>query len=244
MNSNFGKGAGIVAGAALAVSAASPVVAQDSGGGDLLSLGVASLRGEISRRYDEALAMTRDAAVVSADTNSFMWASQAKIQCGIAMGFLKSGTKDPVSVGKCDDAYRRMQYVPPAPPPPLAPPPPICAGPLAGTIFFDWDVAIPPRESEQTLDSIVSAMASCNWTRLTVTGHTDRSGSETYNQALSVQRAGNVADVLAQKGIARDRLEVAGRGETEPKVPTLDGERNPQNRRVEVTVEGAEGEGQ
>ena len=69
-----------------------------------------------------------------------------------------------------------------------------------------------------------------------MTGHTDRSGSDPYNNNLSLRRANAIAEMLAGMGVARNRIEVSGRGESEPKVPTMDGERNPTNRRVEFTV--------
>lgn len=216
-----------------------PACAQaQSAAPDLMSLGVSELRGEIGRRYDDALALTQDQTVVAVDNTRFVWASQAKAQCGIALGFLKSGHKDPVSIGKCDDAWRRMQGQPApvvaaAPPPP---PNPACGETIAGIIFFDFDVDAVPASASQTLDAVVQNTASCSWQRLVVTGHTDRAGSDAYNNALSIRRANNVAALLASRGIDSGKLEVSGHGETEPRVPTVDGERNPQNRRVEITV--------
>jgi outer membrane protein OmpA-like peptidoglycan-associated protein len=231
--------AGIAFGFALAASSWSvPVAAQEASGSNLMQLGTGSLRDEVGRRYDAALALSQDAAVISADSNQYMWASQAKAQCGIALGFLKSGTKDPVSVGKCADASVRMQAAaaPLPPPPQLGAVPADCGQTIAGIVFFDWDSALPPESASQTIDSVVSNVAGCHWTGLTVTGHTDRSGSDAYNDALSVQRATAIAGLLESKGVSRNQLEVSGRGESEPKVPTIDGERNPTNRRVEITV--------
>jgi outer membrane protein OmpA-like peptidoglycan-associated protein len=206
---------------------------------DLMGLSTSQLRDEIGRRYTDALALTQDPAVVAADNPRFLWASQAKAQCGIALGFLKSGHKDPVSVGKCDDAWRRMQALPPVviaapvPPPPL---PPACGEAIAGIVFFEWDSDVPPESAGQTLDAVVQNAGACRWQHLVVTGHTDRSGSDSYNNGLSVRRANAVANLLGAKGIDRGILEVSGHGESEPRVPTVDGERNPQNRRVEITV--------
>lgn len=221
-----------LAGAALPTQA----MAQGSGE-DLMALDTGALRGEIQMRYDAALALTRDTGVVSADNPRFLWASQAKAQCGIALGFLKSSTRDPVSIGKCADAHRRMQLLPPPPPPPVAAPPPeACTQPVAALIFFDFDSAIPPESAMQTIDGTVENARACGWTNLVLTGHTDRSGSEAYNNALSVRRANAIADLLEKRGISRSVLNVSGHGESEPRVPTVDGERNPQNRRVEITV--------
>lgn len=217
-----------------------PAFAQDGAGGDLLSLSTSQLKGEIGRRYNDALALTQDQTVVAADNPRFLWASQAKAQCGIALGFLKSGTKDPVSIGKCDDAARRMQLLPavtvPAPIAGPAPTSPACSEAIAGIVFFDFDSDVSPASANETLSAVVQNAAACGWQHLVVTGHTDRSGSDVYNNALSVRRANNVASLLAGKGVDRSKLEVSGHGEAEPRVPTVDGERNPQNRRVEITV--------
>lgn len=206
---------------------------------ELLAMDVGSLRGEIQSRYAAALALTTDQSVVGIDNSRFGWASQAKAQCGIALGFLKSRTKDPVSIGKCVDAANRMQVQAPMPVPPPPPPPPVsdaCNQPIAGIVFFDWDSAAPPASSMETLDAVVQNVRACGWNAITVTGHTDRSGSDGYNGALSIRRAEAVGAMLGAKGVERSVLNVSGRGEAEPKVPTVDGERNPSNRRVEITV--------
>jgi outer membrane protein OmpA-like peptidoglycan-associated protein len=70
-----------------------------------------------------------------------------------------------------------------------------------------------------------------------VTGYTDTSGSYRYNERLSVRRAGAVAATLAQDGVPPGAMVVTGRGENDLRVPTPDGVREPQNRRVEI-VEG------
>lgn len=214
-------------------------MAQEATADELMALGTSELRQEITMRYDAALALTLDQAVVSADSNQYMWASQAKAQCGIALGFLRSNTKDPVSIGKCVDAYNRMRQRPLPPaitPPPPAPRSTACDQPIAGIVFFEWDSDAPPESAVQTLTAVVGYQRECNWQRLVVTGHTDLSGSNAYNDALSMRRANAVANVLESMGMPRSVLEVSGRGEAEPKVPTADGERNPSNRRVEVSV--------
>lgn len=215
-----------------------PAYGQDVGG-DLMALDKSTLRSEIRSRYDEALGLTNDQAVISAADSRFVWASQAKAQCGIALGFLKSGTKDPVSIGKCADAAMRMRAVPPvvvAEQPPAARPE-ACDQPIAGIVFFDFDSSVLPESAGQTLDSVVNFTRVCNWSRLVVTGHTDRSGSDAYNNALSIRRAQAVAAQLEAKGMPAGVLNVSGKGESEPKVPTVDGERNPTNRRVEIAVQ-------
>lgn len=227
--------------ATLALAAAAiPAAAQaQASAADLLAMSVSALKGEIGNRYDAALALTRDGSVVAANEPRYLWALQAKAQCGIALGFLKSGTKDPVSIGKCVDAYNRMNQqsapVVQAPPAPEQPNP-ACGETIAGIVFFEWDSAVLPESAMPIIQAAAQNLRTCGWKGLTVTGHTDRSGSDGYNDALSRRRAEAVAQMMAGQGADSALLAVSGRGESEPKVPTADGERNPQNRRVEITV--------
>jgi OmpA-OmpF porin, OOP family len=71
-----------------------------------------------------------------------------------------------------------------------------------------------------------------------VTGFTDTSGSADYNQRLSVRRANAVATVLVQDGVPQNALMVSGRRQNDLRVPTPDGIREPQNRRVEIAAGG------
>lgn len=227
-----------LAAALLAGASPSLAAAQTASAESLMNLDRSALKDELTTRYDAALALTRDGSVVSADTTRFNWASQAKAQCGIALGFLKSGTKDPVSIGKCVDGYDRMQLVSVAP----SVPAPVtaaanCTRPVPANVFFEWNSTVPSQDAGQVLNEIVHTTQTCKWQGLTVTGHTDRSGGDQYNNALSLERAKAVASVLAAAGVPAGILTVSGRGEAEPKEQTLDGERNPANRRVEVTVQ-------
>ena len=211
-----------------------------SGGNELIALGKGELRGELLRRHDAGVAMTQDAAVVGANDTRYIWASEAKAQCGIALGWLKDGTRDPVSIGKCADAWARMQQQPVAPmvltPPTCTVTAEVCRQPIAGTVFFEFDSAVPPGDASQTIAFIANNIRPCGWAGLVVTGHADRSGGDQYNDALSMRRANAVAGLLAGAGVGSGLLTVSGRGEAEPRVPTPDGERNPTNRRVEITV--------
>ena len=73
-------------------------------------------------------------------------------------------------------------------------------------------------------------------TRIEIAGHADRSGTPQYNQALSERRAAAVAAELERRGIARSAMTVQAFGESRPLVPTADGVREPQNRRVEIVL--------
>lgn len=228
----------LVSTAALAVATfAVPGHAQDS---SLSGLDLGSLRSEIQQRYDAALALSNDAAVVSANDSRYMWANEAKVQCAIALGYLKSSTRDETSISKCELASRLMTRVPTpmAPPPPVvaAPPPEVCSQKLPGIVFFEFDSATPPADANQTIEFVSRNAAACNWTAFDVMGHTDRSGSNAYNQGLSERRAQAVAALMVSMGLSQAAITTGARGEEEPRVPTEDGVRNPQNRRVEIGV--------
>jgi len=75
-------------------------------------------------------------------------------------------------------------------------------------------------------------------TRLTVTGHTDTVGSDAYNMRLSRRRAESVAARLEQDGIASSEIEIVAKGKRDLLVPTADGVREPQNRRVQIVYDG------
>ena len=224
---------------AMPPAAGETMTAPPAGGSDLMGMSKRSLRSEIRMRHDAAVAAAQDPAVIAANDTRFIWANEAKAQCGIALGFLKSGTKDPVSIGKCDQAYQWLQRrpAPPLPPQPISTvSPEVCRQPIAGTVFFEFDSAVPPADASQTLNFIANNMRPCGWAGLTVTGHADRAGSDEYNDGLSIRRANAIAGMLTGAGVSGSALTVSGRGEREPRVPTPDGVRNPQNRRVEIMV--------
>ena len=69
-----------------------------------------------------------------------------------------------------------------------------------------------------------------------VAGHTDSTGSEAYNQALSDRRASSVAQYFAAKNISMQRLISVGMGESRPVADNGTAEGRQANRRVEITV--------
>ena len=66
-------------------------------------------------------------------------------------------------------------------------------------------------------------------------GHADRSGSAQYNIGLSERRNASTRAYLTARGIPDGNITSQGFGESQPRVPTADGVRELQNRRVEIT---------
>ena len=104
-------------------------------------------------------------------------------------------------------------------------------------IFFDWDKAAIRSDAASVLDEVVSAMRALNATKVNLIGFTDTSGAASYNQGLSVRRANSAREYLELRGVRADAIVASGRGENDLLVPTPDGVREEENRRVEVTLE-------
>ena len=127
---------------------------------------------------------------------------------------------------------------PPPPPAPLPPPPP---PPPVFLVFFDWDSAVVSPSGREVIGLAAQTYKAGSPVTVQVTGFTDTSGSADYNQRLSVRRANAAAAVLAQDGVPQSSMVVTGRGENDLRVPTPDGVREPQNRRVEIVEGGPPG---
>lgn len=150
--------------------------------------------------------------------------------------------------------------MPPPPAPPAAmppsppPPPPRQPAPTQKVRFsadtlFDFDRAILKPAGRGALDRFVSDIAGARLEMILVTGHTDRIGSEAYNQRLSTRRAEAVRDYLVSSGgISAAAIQATGRSGSEPETrpeqcpgrvstPSLIACLQP-DRRVEVVVTG------
>ncbi|HHQ4609569.1 TPA: porin OmpA [Aeromonas veronii] len=118
--------------------------------------------------------------------------------------------------------YRFGQVAPvaPAPAPEPAPAPVMVEKQftLSSDVLFDFNKATLKPEASQALDSLYSQIEEARPKDgvATVIGHTDRIGSDAYNQKLSEQRAQTVANYLIGKGIPAAKINVEGRGKSSP----------------------------
>jgi len=134
------------------------------------------------------------------------------------------------------------------PPPPPPPAPAVQKITLASKALFDFDKAVLKPDGQAVLDrEIVSRIKEVQKLELVlVTGHTDRLGSQQYNQKLSERRAAAVANYLASKGVPKDKIETLGMGKTQPVPGVVCEQKNRKqliaclqpHRRVEVEVKG------
>ncbi len=106
-------------------------------------------------------------------------------------------------------------------------------------VFFDFNKSDLTPEAVAIVDQAAKNAGPAKATELTVTGHTDTVGSDAYNLRLSRRRAESVAAELEKQGIASGEIEIVAKGKHDLLVPTKDGVREPQNRRVTIVYAGA-----
>lgn len=117
---------------------------------------------------------------------------------------------------------------------------------LSSEASFDIDRSVVKQAFKPALNRVASVMSKYDKTIVHSIGHTDSTGSDTHNQALSERRADAVASALRSRGVSGDRLYASGRGESEPRASNNTAEGRKLNRRVELfinaVVAGREGE--
>ena len=86
------------------------------------------------------------------------------------------------------------------------------------------------------LNSVGKVLKEFNKTVVEVAGHTDNTGSDSYNQSLSERRAGSVSTYLQAQGISSQRLITVGMGEQRPVADNNSADGRQANRRVEITM--------
>lgn len=103
-------------------------------------------------------------------------------------------------------------------------------------ITFAYDSADVQPQFQRTLDQVAGTLAEYKQTYVDVYGHTDSTGSDAYNEALSQRRATSVADYLSAHGVQSARLGTRGYGKTQPIAPNDTDAGRAANRRVEVKI--------
>jgi outer membrane protein OmpA-like peptidoglycan-associated protein len=121
---------------------------------------------------------------------------------------------------------------------PAPAPAPVSQAPQCGNyiVFFEFDSAELTPEAINIIGLAANAAKQSGTCKITVTGHTDTSGSKAYNESLSQRRAQAVAGALIGDGVAEGDIVVLWRGEAQPLVPTGDGVKEAQNRRVTIDM--------
>ncbi len=130
--------------------------------------------------------------------------------------------------------------VAPTPAAAYVPPPVVAPTPVAHSymVFFDFNKSDLTPQAVSIVNQAAANVGPAKVTKLEVTGHTDTVGSDAYNMRLSRRRAESVAAQLEKDGIPSSEIEIIAKGKRDLLVPTADGVKEPQNRRVQIVYEG------
>ena len=109
-----------------------------------------------------------------------------------------------------------------------------------GPINFDKSSTEFRSSSYAVLDRTVAIARACRESTISITGHTDSSGDESWNERLSLERANTVATYIERRGIAAARLIVTGAGSSEPIAENDTSYGRSLNRRIEVVLGDAQ----
>jgi outer membrane protein OmpA-like peptidoglycan-associated protein len=103
-------------------------------------------------------------------------------------------------------------------------------------ILFPFDSAELTAEARTNLRKLAASLQDEARTNVTVVGHTDSVGKDSYNQQLSERRGRAAVDYLVSQGVASSRLVSSGVGEAEPIASNETDQGRRENRRVEVAI--------
>jgi len=104
--------------------------------------------------------------------------------------------------------------------------------------LFDFDKSVLKPAAKTSLDNLVGQIKSLSLEVVIATGHTDSVGTDAYNQKLSVRRATAVKKYLVSKGIDANRIQIEGKGESQPVADNKTSAGRAKNRRVQIEVIG------
>ncbi len=105
-----------------------------------------------------------------------------------------------------------------------------------GAVGFEESLTILRSSAKPVLDRVISLADTCRNSTISITGHTDSSGNEAWNVQLSLARANAVADYVAERGIARERLITIGAGSSQPLADNATRYGRGLNRRIDIRL--------
>ncbi|MCZ7655605.1 MAG: OmpA family protein [Rhodocyclaceae bacterium] len=155
-----------------------------------------------------------------------------------------------MALAECDpDLVKKPEPAPMAKPAPAPTPKPAAQKvTLAADALFDFDKAVLRSEGKAKLDDVTDKLKGMKLEVIIAVGHTDRIGSDKYNQKLSEKRAEAVKAYLVGKGVDANRVHTEGKGEKQPVTGDKCGKSNAKSkklieclqpdRRVEIEVIG------
>ena len=108
---------------------------------------------------------------------------------------------------------------------------------LDSEVSFDLNSAEIKPSFGDSLGKLANVLAKYDRNQVTVVGHTDSTGSDAYNQDLSIRRADSVVSELAARGVPGSMMRAEGRGETQPRADNDTEAGRQLNRRVEILIQ-------
>lgn len=177
--------------------------------------------------------VSADGTVWKNGTNEFCWRSASWTPATAAVGCdgaIVAAAAAPAPVAKPAPAPAPAAVAPAAAPAKVT---------YAADAFFGFDKAVILPAGKVKLDDLIAKVKDINLEVIVAVGHTDATGPASYNQALSVKRAGAVKAYLVSKGIDANRIYSEGKGETSPVADNSTRSGRSKNRRVEIEVVGA-----
>ena len=192
---------------------------------------------QLSLKADYRYLRTENANLVIAPTYGGSTGNGRYESHSVLVGFtFKFGAPAPAPVAQ------QAAAAPPPPPPAPAPAPapaPVQAAPIPKNfmIFFDFDKSDLTPEAKAILTQAADAAKKQNSHEIALTGYTDLAGGTEYNLKLSVRRAEAAKKFLVGLGFPANQITTVGKGKSDPLVPTKDGVREAQNRRVTIVLQ-------
>jgi OOP family OmpA-OmpF porin len=119
--------------------------------------------------------------------------------------------------------------------PPAPPPAAVAQQQQTFIVFFEFDKSALTADGKRVVDAAGAAFKNGK-SGVAIAGYTDLSGTQQYNLALSKRRADAVKTALVRDGVPASAIDESYHGKENPRVPTADGVREPQNRRVEISM--------
>jgi OOP family OmpA-OmpF porin len=108
--------------------------------------------------------------------------------------------------------------------------------PFSAKLFFLLDKTEFTQESKVESREIYQEILDRDFSEITISGHTDTSASNAYNEALSLRRSKRVRQDLINLGVPAENIRISAEGEYRLLVSTPDGTREVRNRRVEINA--------
>lgn len=141
---------------------------------------------------------------------------------------ISGGSESPSAVTTADPAFITATFGEALA---IEPPPP-----QTFTLYFETGSAVPTADSLKIIANIASIIERRSAISISISGHTDTTGSDRLNDALALERAKQVEALLLQQGVKPALISVTSHGKGNPAIPTPDGVAEPRNRRVVVIV--------